>query len=254
MSGGFCCEARIAVACAALIAAPLALSGCSLQADWDGSKKRASEECVLAAQLFTATSDTSSSLPELVEGLEEEASEPPLTRIDLAVALRAYVPEELHEMLLIYALPEPVARGDESEERQAEIIEVLSARSSSENALRGWAQLACGPEIALPASAVVGDEDPRSAWSTLSQLQAFESEFDGVRTITVAGATEPDHAVALCEQVRVNDAEARIQVSDLDGFPLALAEAGAACDYHPILFEELEVEESVIEPVEMPDS
>lgn len=225
-------DLRIAAVCTALVVAPLVLSGCSLQADWDGSKKLASDECVLAAQLFSALPDTSSVIDSAAAGSEEEAPEPSLTRTELAEALRQYVPEDLHEVLDIYTLPEPAALGDESEERKAQIVEVLNARSLAEDALRGWAQLSCGPDI------VGGAAEP----PMLEHMQSFETELGGVRAIAVLGATEPDHAVALCEEARAHDAEARIEVIDLDGFPLALAEPGSACGYHPILFEGLELE------------
>lgn len=203
-------KSTIAAAFAALVAVPVALSGCSLQADWDGTKLLASEQCVLAGRLFTDSD-----------------------RAELAEALRPYVPEDLHEVLDIYTLPEPAAMGDESEERRAQIVEVLSARSSAEDALRGWAQLSCGPGV------VVGEagEPP-----LLQHMQSFETELDGVRVITVMGATEPDHAVSLCEQVRLHDTEAQIEVTDLDGFPLALAAADAACGFHPILYEGLDID------------
>jgi hypothetical protein len=237
---------RIATA----LAVPLALSGCSLQADWDGSKKLAGDECVLAAQLSSAAPTASAGSAVLGEGVGDgEASsraEPAdsgrdsLTRAELAEALRAHVPEDIYEVLDLYALPEPVVLGDESEERRAQILEVMRARSLAEDVLRGWAQIACGPEVGLP----TGTEGESPEWPALSQLQALEGELNGVRTIGVAGATEPDHAVALCEEVRLHDTDARIEVTDLDGFPLALAEPGSACGYHPVLLEGLDLNAS----------
>ena len=228
---------RIAAACANVIAASLALSGCAPQADWDGAKKLASEECVLAAQLFSAHDAPADAVHPVEAG--EDAPEQPPTRTELADSLRPYVPEDLHGVLDVYALPEPIVLGDESEARQAEIAEVLSARSSAEDALRGWAQLDCGPEVGQQAAAADGDG---AEWPALSQLQALEGEVDGVRTLAIAGAVEPDHAVALCEEARLHDAEARIEVTDLDGFPLALSLPGAACGYDPILLEGVDLE------------
>lgn len=242
---------RILAVCTGVAAAvaPLVLAGCAPQADWDGAKKLASQECVLAAQLFSAPGPSApgpsapgpsatASTAELAED-GGDAPEPPPTRAELADSLRQYVPEDLHEVLDIYALLEPVMIGDESDERQAQIAEVLSARSLAEDALRGWAQIACGPEVGQLAGAAEGES---SEWPTLSQLHALEGELDGVRIVSVAGAVEPDHAVALCEEVRRSDAEAQIEVTDSDGFPLALALPDAACGYDPILFEGLEPE------------
>lgn len=204
---------RMASACSALLVASLALAGCALQADWDGSKRLASDECVLAAQLFGSPDRTA-----------------------LAEALRPHVPEDMHVVLDIYALPALTATGDESEQRQAEIIEVLGARSLAEDALRGWAQLSCGAGVGQQAG-------EGGQWPMLSQMQAFESEHDGVRIISVAGALEPDHAVALCAEVRMHESEAQIEVSDFDGFPLAFASPGAECYYDPILLQGLDLEE-----------
>lgn len=224
---------RIAAAVAAVCAVPLLLVGCALQADWDGSKKLESEECRLAAQLFTSTS-VPSELVALGEKNGEHAGDvsSPLTRTELAAALIAYVPEDMHDALHLYALPQLDVSGDESEEQLAEAMDLLNARSSAEAALRGWAQLACGVEVA-------GEPEEQP---TLAQLQTFETELDGVRTVSIAGAVDPDHAVALCEELRLNDAEAQVQVTDGEGFPLARALPGAACGYDPILLEGLEPE------------
>lgn len=202
---------RIIGGCTSALVASLALSGCTLQADWDGSAQRASEECVLAAQLFGSPD-----------------------RAELADALRAHVPADLHEVLDIYALPALKGQSEDSEQRQSEIIQVLTARSLAEDALRGWAQLRCGAEIGQQPG-----ED--ASWPTLSQMQAFESESGGVRIVSLGGALEPDHAVALCAEIRQHEPEAQIEVSDFDGFPLAFAGAGEECFYDPILLTGLEL-------------
>lgn len=217
-------RARIAAAVVAACVVPLALASCATQADWDGSKRLASEECRLAAQLFAGAADP---LDEVSDGAGGSS---PLTRTELASKLSAHVPEDLREALFLYALPRPEPTGGESEAQQLEALEVLHAQSAAEDALRGWAQLSCGVEVADGA----GELPP------LDQTQSFESEVDGVRVVTIAGATEPDHAVQLCEEARSQEPEAQIEVTDLEGFPLALAEAGASCGYHPVLLEGLD--------------
>ncbi len=197
---------RIVRAAAVVALAAVALSGCALQADWDGSKKLASEECRLAAELF---------------GLAEDEA-----RAELAQALRPHLPDELRTLLDYYAYPLP-PQGL-SDELDVAFVRVQTVRSWADRRLHEWAQLTCGIEVA-------GKPERQP---DLSQMLAFESEAEGEKLIGVAGALDPDHAVSLCEEVRTHEPHAQIEVTDIDSFPLAFATSSGSCAYHPILFAE----------------
>lgn len=226
---------RIPAVCLTVIVAPLALSGCS--ADWEGEQRTAEERCELAAQLFLPVIESSDA--ELAEAFDAEAGQGAerLSRTELAEALRAHTPEDMHEVLELYAQPGPsadsAAPAAEPDEQEA-IARLLEERTWAEEAMRGWAQIACEEEIAAASM----EQTVAAELPGLDMMQLIESELDGVALFRVAGALEPGHAVALCEEAREREPDARIEVTDSDGFPLALAPEGEACAVNPILLDE----------------
>ena len=70
-------------------------------------------------------------------------------------------------------------------------------------------------------------------------MQVMYSGEGAAALMSVSGAQEPVHAVALCEEARASDPHARIEVKDADGFPLAFAEATAGCAVDPLLLGEV---------------
>ncbi len=237
----------------ALLAA-LALTGCA--ADWGGERRLASEECSVAAQLFAASPN-----PEPVEGVAPGSAGPaepttegpaPLDREALAGALRPYVLDELQPVLDDYAAgPGPDAgaaaagsgsasgAAPASAAEQQRIAEQTERFLWAQDALRQWAVLVCGEGVSPAAAAA--DVAPE-ALPSLGEVQVTRATVDGAPFVGVAGALEPDHAVALCEEARAGDPGARVEVTDVDGFPLALAEPGGECGYDPILLTGLDEE------------
>lgn len=186
---------RVGLIPAALLGA-IALSGCAQQADWEGSRRLESERCQVAAQLFVT---------------QEGGSD-----AELAEQLRPYVVADLSDAL------DQFAAGPEQ----------LEQYQWGQGVLREWATLACGAGIAGGGQ---GADVGQTALPTLSEVQLAESTVDGLRELSIVGAIDPQHALALCEEARGADAEARITVKDADAFPLALAEAHEACELDPIL-------------------
>lgn len=208
---------RVRVALAA-IAVAVVLSGCS--ADWSGSRRLSSPECLTASQLFAPSAS----------GASDAA---------LADALRAHAPAELTEILSVFAQrpridetasAQEVAAGSEERARHERAHEVLQE----------WAVLACGAEIAREPEIAGEDEELPG----LGTMQIQRSDLNGTPQIAVSGALEPVHAVVLCEAARTQAGNlAAISVVDADGLRLALAEPGADCTYDPLLLEALEQED-----------
>ncbi len=204
---------RAAVAAAALIALGT-LSGCS--ADWSGATRLSSPECQVAAQLFP----------------QADAAASPLSATELAEDLRPHVPIELDGILDAFAQSTSMAETASA----AEVATGSQQRDRQQRAravLEEWAVLACG-------SAITGDAvttgDASESLPPLAEMPVLRSEIDGTAQIAITGALDPLHAVVLCEAARTQEGlEARVSVADADGFPLALAEPAAACDYDPAL-------------------
>lgn len=218
---------------------PLGLAGCAPQADWDGSARLASSECLLAAQLFLDTEAVAA------QTAASQAVDPLVTAVDpaaLAEALRPYVLEELHPALDVFAQPRETTDAAAPPRDAAANIAEVERWGEARDLLHEWAVIVCGPEVsgaALPPAAGAEGISRDVQLPTLEHMQVMYSGEGAAALMSVSGAQEPVHAVALCEEARASDPHARIEVKDADGFPLAFAEATAGCAVDPLLLGEV---------------
>ncbi len=189
------------------------LSGCS--ADWSGAARLAADECQTAARLFVPTTD-------------------PRADAALSESLRAHVPVELTEILTAFAEPPAVADTASADEVAAGTVQ-RERHSQARALLQEWAVLACGPDVAGGDSSTAAPED---RLPSLESMQLHRSDLDGTTQLAVAGALDPVHALALCEEARTDaGAVAIISVRDADGLLLVSADAGGECHLDPLLME-----------------
>lgn len=213
---------RFATALAALPIAAMMLLAAGCGANWDVPPQLATKECVAAQGLFTSPGTTAPTPG--VEAPDEQ---------DLARALSASLGPHLPQKHR--AAGKVIATAPTIDSEPAEIERYQAALQE----LQLWAGQTCGADIAGVAG--VAADTKVEQLPQLAEVYVAESRDGDTRSVNVAGARSPQHALALCRQAQRKDpqaATATFLVSDPDGLILAFAEVGQDCQYNPALLED----------------
>lgn len=208
------------LAALAIASTTLLTAGCA--ADWDVPPQLATEECVATQGLFTSPG-TNAPTPGVEVPDEQELAR------KLSASLGPHLPQQ-HQAAgkVIATVPTVDSKPAELERYQAALQE-----------LQLWAAQTCGPDIAGVAG--VAADTKVEDLPQLAEVYVAESREGDTRSVSVAGARSPQHALALCKQAQRKDpqaSQATFLVSDPDGLILAFAEVGQQCEYNPALFED----------------